>query len=63
MPLSEDQKELLHLRVGDAARALNEALEDAHRFGLRSRVTGNGDRDKQTVSIALMRPVELSVSG
>lgn len=59
--MTEEQKELMRLRVDAAARQLNEALVDAHRFGLRSQVSPQGGEDRQTVRVALMRPVDLTM--
>jgi hypothetical protein len=60
--MNDDQKELMRRRVDAAARALNETLADAQRFGLRTRISAAGADERQTVAVTLLRPVELNLA-
>ena len=51
--------QLSQMRVSEALRALNEALADAHRLGLRTTVKASGDPEKQVARVVMMNPVEM----
>ena len=54
--MTQDQIKLMQKRVGAALKELNEALEDAQRFGLRTSVFAIGHYEKHTAGVKIMVP-------
>jgi hypothetical protein len=59
MTMTKEHARLSQCRVAASVQALNEALADAHRFGLRTVVHPSGLYGQQSVKVQLLNPVEL----